>query len=138
MRSSVKVALVMLMASPLGLQAADAKLGTCESSVGVWEFIGQPGRGLLTKAGAKYQVMWIANLAGGTGATEAGGQAAECSCQATAGKLIWKCRIAFSLRPAEVGADQIYEWTVAGDTLKSSLVGPDGKPTEGVGIRRPQ
>jgi hypothetical protein len=93
----------------------------------------------MTKEGAKYHVMWVANVANAsTGNTEAVGAAAECSCQAAASKLVWKCRVAFSLRPAEIGTEQTYEWGVDADSLKSWYIGPDGKRNEGVGIRRPK
>jgi len=140
MRSPLKATLLLLLASPLGLQAGDTKLGTCESAVGPWEFIVQPGgRGLMTKEGAKYHVMWVARVANATaGTTEAEGTAAECTCQAAAQKLVWKCRVSFSLRPSEIGTEQTYEWGVDGDTLKSWYVGPDGKRSDGVGIRRPK
>jgi len=138
MRSPMGAALMMLLASALVLQAGNEKVPTCDGAVGAWEFIGQPGRGLMSKVGSKFQVMWVAQMPASAGATEAAGQAAECTCAAAPGKLVWKCRIAFSLRPAEVGTDQTYEWGMDGDILKSRLVGPDGKPNEGVGFRRPQ
>jgi hypothetical protein len=84
MRNSVKGIAALLLASPLGLQAADTRLGSCENTVGAWEIVGQPGgRGLTTKEGAKYQVIWVFRIANAsTGATEGAGQAGECTCRA--------------------------------------------------------
>jgi hypothetical protein len=140
MRSLRHAAGLLLLASPLPLGAADVKLGTCESSTGVWEFANPAGgRGLVARDGPKYQVIWITKAANATtGASDAVGGAGHCTCAAETGKLVWKCHIAYSLQPNEMGADQTYEWAVDGDALRSFLIGQDGKRNEGVAIRRPK
>lgn len=140
MRGLLETTVALVLALPLGLESADAKLGTCETSVGAWEFASQAGgRAVVAKEGSKYQVLWITKLVNlDTGATEAEGGAAECTCDKAPGVLVWKCHIAFSLRPNQIGADERYEWAVDGANLRSFLVGPDGKRNEGIAFRRPK
>lgn len=132
-----KAALVLL-AVPLGLQAGDVRLGTCETSVGAWEFATKEGgRVVIANESEKYHVLWITTFVNADGNTEAEGIAAECSCQDAAKKLVWKCRVAFSLQPSQVGTDQVYEWAVDGATLNSWYVSPDGKRSA-TPMRRPR
>lgn len=140
MRSLVMWLAPCLLAAPPGLQAAEARVGTCESTVGAWELVGSPGgRGLMTREGAKYEVLWVFRVANAsTGAPEGAGQAGECTCRPTADRLAWNCLVVFSLQAAETGAEQTFEWEPDGDAWKVWHVGPDGKRTAGGAVRRPK
>ncbi len=128
MRKLLGTAAVVLLATPLGLQAGDVRLGRCETSVGAWDFASKEGgRAVIAKQGEKYHVMWITTFVNTDGRTEPEGIAAECTCQDAPMKLVWKCRVAFSLQSSQIGTDQTYEWAVDGDTLSSWYVAPDGK-----------
>ena len=141
MRSRLIAAILLLLASPLGLQAGTANLGTCETSVGAWEFATTSGGRLLVARkgpGATYDVVWVAKFANSdTGDIEPEGVAAECTCANAATKLVWKCRVLFSLQYLRIGSHQTYEWSSDGDTLKSWYIAPEGKRNEGLPIRRP-
>jgi hypothetical protein len=52
--------------------------------------------------------------------------------------LAWQCRIAYSLRPNEIGTTLRYEWAVDGENLRSFPIGPDGKRIPGLAFRRPR
>jgi hypothetical protein len=71
----------------------------------------------------------------GASAEHVGG-AADCTCEAKATMLAWRCRIAFSLRAEEIGKDQGFEWAVEGENLTSFPIGPDGKRAGGLAFRR--
>src|SRR6185295_19763516 len=49
---------VMLLTTPLELQAAETTLGTCAASVGAWEFI-EGGRAVIARDGDKYHALWL-------------------------------------------------------------------------------
>jgi hypothetical protein len=140
MRCLLRAAGLLLLASPLPLYAADAKLGTCESATGTWEFANQAGgRALVARDGPRYEVIWITKAANAsTGAAEALGSAGHCTCAAATGKLVWKCHITFSLQPNQAGTDPTFEWAVDGETLRSFFIGPDGKRDAGIAFRRPK
>ena len=126
MRSVLGTAAVVLLATPLGLRASDVQLGSCETSVGAWEFTSKDGgRAVIARQGDKYHVMWITTFVDTDGRTQPEGIAAECTCQDAPKKLVWKCRVAFSLQPSQIGADQTYEWAVDGETLNSWYVAAD-------------
>jgi hypothetical protein len=128
MRDLLRAAAVLLLATPLRLQAGDVRLGSCETSAGAWEFTSKEGgRAMIAKEGEKYHVMWITTFVNTDGMTEPEGIAAECTCQDSPRKLVWKCRVAFSLQSSQIGTDQMYEWALDGDTLSSWYVAPDGK-----------
>ncbi len=127
MRSLPGIAAVVLLGTPLALGASDVPLGSCETSAGAWEFTSREGgRAVIARQGEKYHVMWITTFVDANGKTEPEGIAAECSCRDAPKKLVWKCRVAFSLQSSLIGADQTYEWTVDGGTLNSWYVAPDG------------
>jgi len=142
MGSRLMAAVLLLLALSLGPQAGAANLGTCETSVGVWEFATTSGgRLLITREGpgSKYDVVWVAKFTNSdTGDVEPEGVAAECTCANAATRLVWKCQVVFSLQYVRIGSHQTYEWSSDGDTLKSWYVAPDGKRNEGVPIRRPR
>jgi hypothetical protein len=128
MRGLFGAAVVVFLASPPGLQAADARLGTCATSVGAWEFTSKEGgRAVIARDGDAYHVMWVTTFVDTAGATQPEGIAAECACQDAPGKLVWKCRVAFSFDASTIGAEQTFEWAVDGGTLNSWYVAPDGK-----------
>jgi hypothetical protein len=138
MRNFLGTATVALLATPLGLQAGDVRLGNCESSVGAWEFTSKEGgRAVIAREGDKYHAMWVTTFVNSNGMTEPEGIAAECTCQNASNRLVWKCRVAFSFQSSQIGADQMFEWAVDGDTLNSWYVAPDGNRSA-TGIRRPR
>ncbi len=136
MRKILEAAVVAALASPLGLQARDVKLGTCETSVGAWEFK-EGGRALIAKEGDEYRVLWITTFVNTNGATEPEGVAGDCTCQDASKKLVWKCRVAYSFESSQIGTEQTFEWIVDGDTLNSWYIAPDGKRSA-TGLRRPK
>jgi hypothetical protein len=119
---------MVLLAMPPVVQASDVQLGSCETSAGAWEFTSKEGgRAVIARQGDKYQVMWITSFVDTAGRTQPEGIAAECSCRDAPKKLVWRCRVAFSLETSLTGTDQTYEWAVDGGTLNSWYVAPDGK-----------
>ncbi len=127
MRNVLGTAALVLLATPLGLRAADVPLGTCETSAGAWEFATREGgRAVISRQGDRYHVIWITTFVNGDGRIEPEGIAAECRCQDAPQKLVWKCRVAFSLQASQIGTDQTYEWAVDRGTLNSWYVAPDG------------
>ena len=136
MQRLFEAAVVVLLASPLALQAGDVTLGTCEGSVGAWEFTSpEGGRAVIARDGGKYRVLWVTTFVNERGVTEPEGIAADCTCQDAPQKLVWKCRVAYSLQAGLLGAEQTFEWAVDGGSLNSWYVAPDGKRTA-TGIRR--
>jgi hypothetical protein len=127
---------VMLMTTPLVLQAGDASLGTCAASVGAWEFV-EGGRAVIARDGEKYHALWLTTFVNGDGATEREGVAAQCTCQDAPAKLAWKCRVAYSFDARQVGTEQTFEWTVDGGTLNSWYIAPDGTRSA-TALRRPR
>ena len=136
MRSTLGAMVVMLLVSPLELQAGDASLGTCVASVGAWEFI-EGGRAVIARDSDKYHAVWLTTFVNTDGATEREGVAAQCTCQDASDKLVWKCRVAYSFEPSQVGAEQTFEWTVNGGTLNSWFIAPDGTRSA-TALRRPR
>ncbi len=127
MRHAFGIAALLLLATPVGLRAGDVPLGACESSIGAWEFATKEGgRAVIARETGKYHVIWITTFVNADGKTEPEGIAAECTCQDTPKKLVWKCRVAFSLEASQIGADQTYEWAVDRGILSSWYVAPDG------------
>ena len=138
MGSLLRTMIFVLLASPLGLQAADVKLGTCETSVGAWEFTTKEGgRAVIAKEGGKYHVLWLTSFTNTSGTAEPEGVAAECTCHDGSNKLLWRCRVAFSFQTSDIGTEQNFEWIVDGGTLNSWYIAPDGKRSA-TGIRRPK
>jgi hypothetical protein len=138
MRRFLGAAVVVLLASPLVLHAADVRLGSCEGSVGAWDFATKEGgRAVIAKEGSTYHAVWITTFVNTNGETEPEGVAADCICQDAPNKLVWKCRVAFSLQSNQTGAEQTFEWTTDGRTLTSWYIGPDGTRS-GTAIRRPK
>ena len=136
MRGLWEATLFAALVCPNALQAAEAKAGTCEAAVGAMEFTSQPGRAVIAKAGSKYQIVYVATSTNpATKATEPLGGASECTCDGSAGKLLWNCRVLFSLQPAQIGSQEKYEWAVDGENVKSWPIGPDGKRGEVVTVR---
>ena len=128
MRGFLATAAAVLLATPIGLQAGDVPLGSCETSVGAWDFTSKEGgRAVIARQGERYHVMWITTFVDPGGKTQPEGIAAECTCRNAPEKLVWKCHVALSLDPSLIGADQTYEWAVDGGTLSSWYVAPDGK-----------
>ena len=127
---------VMLLTTPLELQAAERTLGTCAASVGAWEFI-EGGRAVIARDGDKYHALWLTTFVNTGGATEREGVAAQCSCQDASNKLVWKCRVAYSFEQSQVGTEQTFEWTVNGGTLNSWFIAPDGTRSA-TAMRRPR
>jgi len=127
---------VMLLTTPLELQAAETTLGTCAASVGAWEFI-EGGRAVIARDGDKYHALWLTTFVNTGGATEREGVAAQCSCQDASNKLVWKCRVAYSFEQSQVGTEQTFEWTVNGGTLNSWFIAPDGTRSA-TAMRRPR
>ena len=136
MRSVSGALVAMLLASPLPLQAGEATLGTCAASVGAWEFI-EGGRAVIAREGDRYHAVWLTTFVNTNGATEREGVAAECACQDAPNKLVWKCRVAYSFEPSQVGAEQTFEWIVNGGTLNSWFIAPDGTRSA-TAMRRPR
>jgi hypothetical protein len=136
MRGVLGATVVLVLVSPLGLHAADARLGTCDASVGAWEFK-EGGRAVIARDGDKYHVIWVTTFVNANGATEPEGVAAVCTCQDASAKLVWKCRVAYSFEPSQIGTEQTFEWAVDGDTLNSWYIAPDGKRSA-TGMRRPK
>jgi hypothetical protein len=138
MRSLLGATAVVLLASPLGVHAADVRLGTCEASVGAWEFASKEGgRAVIARGGDRYHVMWVTTFVDSQGVTQPEGIAAECTCRDAPTRLAWKCRVAFSFDSSLVGAEQTYEWAVDGGTLNSWYVAPDGTRSA-TPLRRPK
>ncbi|HXK12210.1 MAG TPA: hypothetical protein VMT70_21405 [Vicinamibacteria bacterium] len=138
MRSRLAATVLMLLASPFSLQAADVSLGTCEGSVGAWEFTTKEGgRAVIAGEGDRYHVLWVTTFVNGSGATVPEGVAADCTCRPAPKKLVWECRVAFSFEAGDIGTQQRFEWMVDGGTLNSWFVAPDGKRSA-TGLRRPK
>jgi hypothetical protein len=138
MRKTVGVVVAVLLAPALGLQAGDARLGSCATSTGAWEFTSaEGGRAVIAKDGDKYHAVWITTFVNPNGRTEPEGVAADCTCQDASNKLVWKCRVAYSFQSDQIGADQTFEWAVDGGTLNSWYIAPDGTRSA-TGLRRPK
>lgn len=136
MRRLIWATALVLLASPLGLQGGDVRLGSCEASVGAWEFSSEEGgRAVIAREGDKYHALWITTFAAADGRTQPEGVAADCTCRDASDKLVWKCLVTFSFDSSQVGATQTFEWTVDGGTLKSWYIAPDGKRSA-TGLRR--
>ena len=138
MPKPVGAMVAVLLAQALGLQAGDAKLGSCATSIGAWEFTSpERGRAVIAKDGDTYHTLWITTFVNTNGRTEPEGVAAECTCQDVTNKLVWKCRVVYSFQADEIGADQTFEWAVDADTLNSWYIAPDGTRSA-TGLRRPK
>ena len=139
MDSRLAAAVLLLLASPLASQPEAPKVGTCETAVGAWEFATKTGgRILISREGTNYDVLWVAKFTNpDTGDVEPEGMAAKCTCAKSEAKLLWKCRVVFSLQYLRIGSHQKFEWGAEGNTLKSWYLAPNGTRNEGVPIRRP-
>jgi len=130
--------IAVLLAPSLGLQAGDAKLGSCATSIGAWEFTSPvQGRAVIAKDGDRYHVLWITTFVNTNGRSEPEGVATECTCQDASNKLVWKCRVAYSFQSDQIGADQTFEWSLDGETLNSWYIAPDGTRSA-TALRRPK
>lgn len=138
MRKTVSATVAVLLASALGVGASDEKLGSCATSIGAWEFASPAdGRAVIAKDGDKYHAVWITTFVNPNGRSEPEGVAADCTCHDASSKLVWKCRVAYSFQSDQIGADQTFEWTADGGTLKSWYIAPDGTRSA-TGLRRPK
>ena len=138
MRRFLGVAAAVLLASPFVLDAGDLKLGSCEGSIGAWDFANKEGgRAVIAKQGNTYHAVWITTFVNTNGETEPEGVAADCTCQDAPSKLVWKCRVAFAFQSNQIGTVQTFEWTADANTLTSWYIAPDGT-RGGTPIRRPK
>jgi hypothetical protein len=136
---SLFAAAALVLSALAPLTAADTGLGTCDTSVGQWEFATQPGRALIAKEEGNFEVFYLTQFTDPTSGTiVSDGSASECTCEGAASKLTWTCHVRFALRPDEIGATETYEWTVEQGILKSWSVAPDGQRGRGIAIRRPK
>ena len=136
MKTLLAATALSVLTSPLALAAPS--VGTCQASVGVWEFTTKEGgRMVVAKDGQTYRTAWVTSFVAADGSASPEGVVADCSCQNAPSKLLWNCRVAYSHEPAQIGTELRFEWTVEGGALSSWYLAADGtrSPT---GMRRPK
>jgi len=132
MRLSAVALVVLSWGSPVALWSAEKTNASCDSLVGVWDYVAPspPGRSVIAKLGAKYTFAFIqtpreAAVAAAAPATDAekaaayaasGAGAFEYTCDGSDGRYRWKMRVLYSLRPEEVGSEIALEMEVRVDT----------------------
>ena len=115
--------------------------GTCESTVGVWEYVAPTrGRSIVSRLGDRYTFVWF--LTRGPASSTAdptsegekaaafdnlAGGAAEFTCEGAGGKLRWRIRNLYSASPSAVGGAWALDMELEGDTARWWPLDADGK-----------
>jgi len=131
MRCPWRLAMFAALLCPVVVEARETKSAGCEASVGAWEFTPGPGRAVMLKEGTTYHVVYLVTLGG-----ESYGSASTCTCETSAGKLLWSCDVRFSLQQAQIGTKEKYEWVFDGETIQHRSISPDGQRGDVISLRR--